>query len=468
MIPTLTALSPLGAMPVGMTALEHSAFTLGSMPTMPIPAAVQAQDDRRNALFCHARISGNAAPFEWAVRMFSRGGRVCQVENGHRPETGGNRYDRRTDWDAVRDIVASRLNDAWREPRRIAEWAVCEIELAAEGGREMDADFIEEASGILHDQWVEKTLSVPYDQVAEAQKEPYRGILRLAISIRALWLQENRPGRSARELLAVLDGTPTSQDLLEAHEYEVDSLGETVDVQARAAEVIEWAAERSPGLITEAIITSVLDGTNHESASAFRSIAEHVPQSLTHQHIDAAFERLFELEVDHEAYVAALGFLAASRPKEVAYNVLEFAVILRNPKWWVEERVLLLLERLNETAPDILRGPMPPLLAWGGSTSSRYFLSWCALAHPEWFDGSDTKVFFPFLRELLALKATEADVLERWLQDLESRLEENPEQRLAYEVTSGRVRIPRERLDRLASSNHPAVRRMAERILSRR
>ncbi len=83
------------------------------------------------------------------------------------------------------------LPEDWKgENKASAEVTVTEIEKAVQGGVELDDAFVESASSILHDKWLERNGSYappeqqkPYAELSEEEKEKDRVIIRKGIEI---------------------------------------------------------------------------------------------------------------------------------------------------------------------------------------------------------------------------------------------------------------------------------------------
>ena len=87
----------------------------------------------------------------------------------------------------------SELSDDWKgENKFSAEVAMDEIYKAIDNGATLDDDFIESASSVIHDKWMERNswakeqqpeLFVPYNELSEEEKEKDRVIIKKAINI---------------------------------------------------------------------------------------------------------------------------------------------------------------------------------------------------------------------------------------------------------------------------------------------
>ena len=81
------------------------------------------------------------------------------------------------------------LPSKWqKENKESAVVAITEVEKALEGNRELNESFLEDASAVLHDKWLERNRdwasieqSVPYGELSEEEKEKDRVIIRRAI-----------------------------------------------------------------------------------------------------------------------------------------------------------------------------------------------------------------------------------------------------------------------------------------------
>jgi len=90
------------------------------------------------------------------------------------------------------DIANTRYADltaAWKAENKAAAEVVADLVLkAAKEGRGLDERFIEEASSVVHDKWLERNgawadanLKNPYAQLPEGEKEKDRAQVRLAV-----------------------------------------------------------------------------------------------------------------------------------------------------------------------------------------------------------------------------------------------------------------------------------------------
>ena len=76
------------------------------------------------------------------------------------------------------------------ENKTSAEFAVAEVEKAIEADTSLDESFIEAASSVLHDKWLERNGSwappeqnKPYPELSEEEKEKDRVIIRKAVEV---------------------------------------------------------------------------------------------------------------------------------------------------------------------------------------------------------------------------------------------------------------------------------------------
>ncbi len=89
----------------------------------------------------------------------------------------------------IANTAYEELPSDWQGENKIsAEVAVNEVERAMEAGEQLDEAFVEAASSVLHDRWLERNGSwaspeqkVPYQQLSEEEKEKDRVIIRKAI-----------------------------------------------------------------------------------------------------------------------------------------------------------------------------------------------------------------------------------------------------------------------------------------------
>ena len=83
----------------------------------------------------------------------------------------------------------SELTEAWRaENKASAEAAIGEVMRARQEGKELGQDFVEQASSVIHDKWLERNGSwappeqnKPYSELSEEEKEKDRLFVRMAI-----------------------------------------------------------------------------------------------------------------------------------------------------------------------------------------------------------------------------------------------------------------------------------------------
>jgi len=83
------------------------------------------------------------------------------------------------------------LPSDWQEENKAsAEVAVAEVEKVIEASTEFDESFVEAASSVLHDKWLERNGSwaspeqnKPYSELSEEEKEKDRVIIRRAIEV---------------------------------------------------------------------------------------------------------------------------------------------------------------------------------------------------------------------------------------------------------------------------------------------
>lgn len=79
----------------------------------------------------------------------------------------------------------------WQEENRVAaEVAMNEVFKTAEGGRALDGAFVEEASAVVHEKWIERNgewapaeQKKPFKELSEEEKEKDRAQIRKAIEI---------------------------------------------------------------------------------------------------------------------------------------------------------------------------------------------------------------------------------------------------------------------------------------------
>lgn len=99
--------------------------------------------------------------------------------------------DHNTDQVDIANTSYPELPEDWKgENRAAAEVAMSEVFKAVESGRELDDEFVEEASAVVHDKWLERNgewapdeQKKPYEELSEDEKEKDRAQVRKAIKI---------------------------------------------------------------------------------------------------------------------------------------------------------------------------------------------------------------------------------------------------------------------------------------------
>jgi len=92
--------------------------------------------------------------------------------------------------DIANTLYAELPNDWQAENKASAEVAVTEVEKALKSAIALDESFVESASSVLHDKWMERNRSwapseqnKPYSELTEEEKEKDRVIIRQAIKV---------------------------------------------------------------------------------------------------------------------------------------------------------------------------------------------------------------------------------------------------------------------------------------------
>jgi hypothetical protein len=248
-----------------------------------------------------------------------------------------------------------------------------------------------------------------------------------------------------------LDGDPSAKDLLAALAYESGADEESLAVQARAAQIVYRMIASAPHAITRELTRRLLDGRSDQAAAVFLEICRSLPDRAGPDLVRPMFSKILRDEGGGDSYLSgvyaeALGVLA--RHPGISAEVGEgiVAYVLSMPKRsasWIE-RAARLLGELNLRAPLVLMRALAKecLVEDGPLSEHDFFLTWLAVARPEWFPANDTPGLSRRIRALARIDRSDFLVISAELMELEPSLDRDPMARMIYELLIHQIPDP--------------------------